>query len=82
MLLLCGQISVAPDVYTEPDTPSDMSCYTPEPDARDRSSTLSPLPETQSPHSEMNPSFSLACTIPGNYSGPRESGLPEENLSW
>ncbi|KAF7157067.1 hypothetical protein CNMCM5623_001055 [Aspergillus felis] len=34
----------------EPDTPSDMSCYTPEPD--DRSAALSPLPESQSMHHE------------------------------
>ncbi|GFF38654.1 hypothetical protein IFM46972_05619 [Aspergillus udagawae] len=34
----------------EPDTPSDMSCYTPEPD--DRSAALSPLPESQSMHYE------------------------------
>ncbi|GMF77657.1 unnamed protein product [Aspergillus oryzae] len=65
--LLRDQISVASAVYTEPDTPSDMSCYTPEPDARDRSSTLSPLPETMSPRSEMTPSFSLACTTQGSF---------------
>ncbi|GIK07368.1 hypothetical protein Aspvir_003030 [Aspergillus viridinutans] len=35
----------------EPDTPSDMSCYTPEPD--DRSAALSPLPESQSMHREQ-----------------------------
>jgi hypothetical protein len=33
------------------DTPSDMSCYTPEPD--DRSAALSPLPESQSMHREQ-----------------------------
>ncbi|KAA8642308.1 Clr5 domain-containing protein [Aspergillus tanneri] len=32
----------------EPKTPSDMSCYTPEPD--DRGATLPPLPEMQSEH--------------------------------
>ncbi|THC92177.1 hypothetical protein EYZ11_008364 [Aspergillus tanneri] len=32
----------------EPRTPSDMSCYTPEPD--DRGATLTPLPEIQSEH--------------------------------
>ncbi|KAA8642337.1 uncharacterized protein ATNIH1004_011281 [Aspergillus tanneri] len=40
----------------EPRTPSDMSCYTPEPD--DRGATLTPLPEIQSEHREIT----LSCT--------------------
>ncbi|KAH8429972.1 uncharacterized protein LDX57_007644 [Aspergillus melleus] len=35
----------------EPKTPSDMSCYTPEPD--ERGATLSPLPELQPNHREV-----------------------------
>ncbi|KAF7594965.1 hypothetical protein BBP40_007773 [Aspergillus hancockii] len=91
-LLLCNQLSVAPDVYTEPDTPSDMSCYTPEPDARDRSSTLSPLPETQSPHSndklkiehtpasEVDDNRSLSTTFSPSLT--HDPPKPTDDVSW
>ncbi|GAB1203537.1 hypothetical protein APSETT445_002173 [Aspergillus pseudonomiae] len=79
-LLLYDPVSVASAAYTDLDTPSDMSCYTPEPDARDRSSTLSPRPETMSPRSEMTPSFSLACTTHGSFIKHYEFWLEKETL--
>lgn len=77
----------------EPDTPSDMSCYTPEPDARDRSSTLSPLPETMSPHcndklkieqtpaSEVDDTQSLTTTT-YSPSLPNDTPKTAEDVSW
>ncbi|KAE8351406.1 Clr5 domain-containing protein [Aspergillus coremiiformis] len=76
----------------EPDTPSDMSCYTPEPDARDRSSTLSPLPETMSPHShdklkieqtpasEVDENQSLTTTFTSSI--PNETPKTADGVSW
>lgn len=60
-----------PSNSPEPDTPSDMSCYTPDPD--ERGATLSPLPELQSlphdskfdpiPDADIDDSRSLSTTL-------------------
>ncbi|KAL4890632.1 Clr5 domain-containing protein [Aspergillus ambiguus] len=70
-----------------PETPSDMSCYTPDPD--DRGSTLSPLPEMQplphdtkfdpNPDAELDDSRSLSTTLSPSLPNdtPKPVGEPE-----